>query len=664
MKRAWLAVLLVALAGCAEGDTQGNSTSDTDVRPQVDVGFPDVCAPVAESCDGIDNDCDGTIDEDCDCVHGEEAKCKTLEPTLDGIGACRAGTQICEFGVWSACDGEVLPSDEVCDGVDNDCDRDVDEDFGNETCGEGACQVTVALCQNGQPQTCTPGAPNAVERCDGMDDNCNGTVDEGCACITGRTQACYTGAANTRGKGICADGVQTCDDAGQWGPCEGEVLPADETCDNTDEDCDGTVDNGNPGGGGTCSTGLAGACDAGSLTCQNGGLVCTQVVFPTAEVCDGLDNDCDPLTADGANDARNGAACDGNDTDLCQEGSLACVDGQIACSDTTGDNVEVCNGMDDDCNPATADGSSDPALGVACDGNDSDLCNEGVNVCTSGALRCNDNTSGTLDLCNGMDDDCDPSSADGSEDPGLGAACDGNDTDLCKEGTQQCVTGALRCSDATGNNVEVCDGVDNDCNPATADGVNDPGRGVACDGADLDLCLEGTMQCSNGAMACNDTTPNTAESCDGLDNDCDGSVDEGFNRNDDPTCAGVVIDLPSISGDSGGDTVTDSWYNEEWLRVRITEDSLSDLYLSATVTLTSAAGTDFDLYVYCESCAGSVRTSVSTGTDVVNVRRNDSWGSNDDFSIYIAVVHKTSSVCGYWNLQVRGNTTVSTETCP
>ena len=77
----------------------------------------------------------------------------------------------------------------------------------------------------------------------------------------------------------------------------------------------------------------------------------------------------------------------------------------------------------------------------------------------------------TLDICNGSDDDCDASSADGSEDPGLGAACDGTDSDLCEEGTTLCSAGSIVCSDTTGDNVEVCDGIDNDCNGAVDDGI-------------------------------------------------------------------------------------------------------------------------------------------------------------------------------------------------
>ena len=66
------------------------------------------------------------------------------------------------------------------------------------------------------------------------------------------------------------------------------------------------------------------------------------------EMCNGVDDDCDPGTADGADDLS-GQDCDGPDADFCVEGQYTCTAGALECSDDTGDSVEECNGIDDDC---------------------------------------------------------------------------------------------------------------------------------------------------------------------------------------------------------------------------------------------------------------------------------------------------------------------------
>jgi hypothetical protein len=106
-----------------------------------------------------------------------------------------------------------------------------------------------------------------VEICgNGVDDDCDGFADEGCAATAGR-QACWTGPLEARGAGTCKDGVQM-DVDGTWGPCAGEVLPGPEKCgDGLDSDCDG----------------LGGSKEPEEPSC------CT----PSTEVCNGLDDDCD-----------------------------------------------------------------------------------------------------------------------------------------------------------------------------------------------------------------------------------------------------------------------------------------------------------------------------------------------------------------------------------
>jgi len=135
-------------------------------------------------------------------------------------------------------------------------------------------------------------------------------------------------------------------------------------------------------------------------------LTVSTVCLPEAELCDDIDNDCDPLTADGSSEPWFGTTCDGNDLDLCEEGTFACVDGIQSCGDITADNLEECNGLDDDCDPLTADGSSEPWFGTTCDGDDLDLCEEGTFACVDGIQSCGDTTADNLEECNDLDDDC------------------------------------------------------------------------------------------------------------------------------------------------------------------------------------------------------------------------------------------------------------------
>jgi hypothetical protein len=147
-------------------------------------------------------------------------------------------------------------------------------------------------------------------------------------------------------------------------------------------------------------------------------------------------------------------------------------------------------------------------------------------------------------------------------------------------------------------------------------------------------------------------------------------VSAGFTLlNSNPACSGHQF-LGSVSGDTGAGILTTSGVGEKWLRVHVTEDDstfFTSVYLAATITLNSIpAGQDYDLYVYCLSCGGTLAGSSTNGgnqDEVVNVRRNDVIGTDDSFDVLIEVRYFAGSSAGAWNLSVAGNTTVGAATC-
>jgi len=242
------------------------------------------------------------------------------------------------------------------------------------------------------------------------------------------------------------------------------------------------------------------------------------------ELCDFVDNDCNPTTDDGTGEPWYGDPCDGGDIDLCDEGIFLCMVGTQACSDESDDNMELCNTIDDDCNPVTTDGVDEPWNGDPCDGPDGDLCDEGISSCVAGAHVCNDETGDIPDICDGVDNDCDPASADGSEDPLNGTGCDTGLAGICSSGTTHCLAGSLTCEQEIFPTSEVCDGLDNDCDGIDDDG--NPGGGGGCVTGLLGVCAEGTITCVSGSLQCIQDVEASEEICNDLvDNDCNGEVD-------------------------------------------------------------------------------------------------------------------------------------------
>ncbi len=298
--------------------------------------------PSGDACDGVDNDCNGTVDDQCLCTLGARQGCYTGPSTTRGVGACRDGTSVCSpwavgYGsIWSACAGEVRPSRDVCDGVDNDCNGTVDDGC---ACSPGASRGCyggpagtsgVGACRPGRQTCVTSGAAPAWSVCggqalpspevcgDGIDNDCNGMVDDRCECRPGTSRACYDGPAGTQRVGACRDGSQTCvanaTGGASWGPCAGSVRPSSERCDGVDDDCNRTVDDGcacRPGATQSCYTGPAatrgvGVCLAGTQTCAAGPLgvgatwlACEGEQLPRAEACNRADDDCDGMIDEG-----------------------------------------------------------------------------------------------------------------------------------------------------------------------------------------------------------------------------------------------------------------------------------------------------------------------------------------------------------------------------
>jgi hypothetical protein len=462
----------------------------------------------------------------------------------------------------------------------------------------------------------------------------------------------------------CVDGALQCNDASST---------TIDLCGNGDEDCDGTSADGDedPQLNSGCDGLDSDLCVEGVRVCSGGALVCNDATGSTVDVCGGGDEDCDGTSADGAEDPMLNLTCDGGDSDLCVEGVTVCAAGNLVCNDTTSSTQDLCGNGDEDCDLASTDGAEDPQLNTGCDGGDSDLCVEGVRVCTAGNLVCDDATGSTVDACGGGDEDCDLSSSDGAEDPLLNQPCDGGDSDLCVEGVRVCTAGALACNDVTSSTVDLCGNGNEDCDAASGDGSEDPQVGQTCDGGDSDFCLEGTKSCVAGSLSCSDGSTSTPEVCagDGADEDCSGTADDGIPWGGEwPNCSSGTYNFGTIRGDNGNDHVTRSHYNAEWHKLHISEDNNGIVYVSGRISLWSPPGVDYDLYAYCFSCGGNLAASSANANlnghwETVDIRADDDWLQDDGHDVLIYVAYRNANRCAYWQLDITGNLAAPSQNC-
>ena len=414
-------------------------------------------------------------------------------------------------------------------------------------CEMGACTIDKCasghvdhngIVSDGCEYTCSV-TNGGVEICDGLDNDCNNVTDEGfdltsdplncgscgTACALGNASATCMPVMGfpTCVVAACAPGFSDLDKLAQNG-CEYTcpVFPTTaETCNDKDDNCNGEINEGNPGGGvpcsSTCPGGICqGECSDGTTLCAGSVLICVAGNGPTLEVCDGKDNDCDGTTDNGFDPQADPLNC-GSCGTVCSpfDAIGGCVAGQCVIAA---------------CAPGHANLDGIPGNG----------CEYSCPV-----------TPPTVESCNGLDDDCNGI----VDDQGIIAAqkpptalCYPKPGSPCAGADFQCVgAGGWKCS--YGPSVEVnaggtlavvetkCDGVDGNCNGQVDEAFSD--LGSACDNGSLGACRDvgqricdpadvTTTTCDLSVLP--DPVPGapSAEACNAVDDDCDGLIDDGI----------------------------------------------------------------------------------------------------------------------------------------
>jgi hypothetical protein len=559
----------------------------------------------------------------------------------------------------------------------------------------------------------------AEEICNGLDDNCNGEVDEGFDLQTDRR---HCGACNHRCEvahaipqcvaGRCV--IETCDigfydlDRNPLNGCEYACTPTGaEICDGRDNNCDGRIDEGfdlqtDRSHCGACNhvcrfehasaSCVAGACRIG--TCDPGFVDldgnpangCEYACEPTGpEVCDGRDNNCDGQIDEGVDlltDPRNCGACGRvcqflNGVPGCTAGVCTltgCAPGFLNdprnpmpnCNRPCGDAMgrvgpELCDGFDNNCDGQIDEGFTD--LGASCEVGMGDCRRTGNRICAADGRGTVCNVSPGLpgtEVCDGRDNNCN-GLIDELPLPGIGAsAICGSNIGRCTFGAFACVSGAPVCQGGTGPVAEVCNGIDDNCNGQVDEGVTAP-PGMRCNprGSETTgVCAMVTRRCG-GAAGWQCVYPSTyrdsdnEELCDGLDNNCDGRVDEGCltrstERRLDQGNGNSI--QPMITGASGGLGVVyldrrngraDIFFNRStdgltWasdLRIDNTTSDSVQPWLAGSGTNFYGVWSDFRLNASRRSVYANVSTNlgVAWGTD----KQAANTGTTDAFNIRV-----------------------------
>jgi hypothetical protein len=576
------------------GNAKGICIPGTTVCTAGNVVCNDPSEATAEICDGLDNDCDGKIDEGTPPLPGVGDPCFPNLPDPPAVvGECRAGMKACVGGTL-VCQNFKGPTPDICDTLDNDCnaqtaDGSADPAVG-QICGSsvGECRQGSNICTGGQI-ICSGGRGPVAESCDGKDNDCDNVTDENLPDTNNDDVRDIVSCGSS--VGLCRTGEELCvavptsvDPDGFDYQCIGGVGPVPEICDGLDNNCNGVTDEctGDPssaafmacvndplgplgaGGGQICGNPVA-PCHTGKTKCVadadgqgHPGFVCVGNLDGGPEICNLQDDDCDTKIdedLDPANDPRLGQVCgqgmagtcrdlSGNPCGKCRFGVQQCVMGVIECIGTIGPSpYEKCNKADDDCdgkidecvdpNDATCPpGEIDPntPVGSLC-GDGTGECMEGINVCVDGALVCQGVVGPTDEICNGKDDDCDTLI---DENIPVGAPC-GSSVGECQPGVLVCPPGGAGALDCQGGVLpmdETCDGLDNDCDGMVDEGL---GLGELC-GSDVGQCKQGKVACVGGRKVCGGEAGPQLETCDCLDNDCDGKIDEDSAAS--PVCPG------------------------------------------------------------------------------------------------------------------------------